>query len=106
MPCSILWIFSPIEIGFIIKSINRKIPRGFLNISKLILTVLLINLSAVDLIIAINQNGGAAADYCTPAIKIITFVSKKKQRVSKGVKVNLFWGNFDISFLKFSMLLI
>lgn len=62
-------------------SINRNIPRGFLNISKLILTAALIFLTTVDLTIAIVKNENQEVypvDYYTPAIKIATFVSKRK----------------------------
>lgn len=53
-----------------------------MNITKLILTAILIALSAADLIIAIIQNGEdrlavATVDFYSPAIKIATFVSKQ-----------------------------
>lgn len=100
MPCAFLWLFSPIEIIFIKKSINRSIPRGFLNNSKFLLTALLIILSTVDLIIvAINKDGTTAAvDYCSPAIKIATLVSKKKMRVEVILKL-LFFGDFFFSII-------
>lgn len=56
-------------------------PYGFLNVSKLILTGVLIILSLVDLTIAIVNNDNQdvfAVDYYTPVIKIATFVSKIK----------------------------
>lgn len=82
LPCAFLWIFSPLEWIYITKSVNRNIPFGFLNITKLIATAVLIILSATDLIIAIIQNGDdkfavAPFEFYSPAIKILTFVSKK-----------------------------
>lgn len=80
LPCAFLWLFSFLEIVYIRNSINRNIPYGFLNVSKLLLTGALIILSIVDLIVAIANNDSEpvfAVDYYTPAIKIATFVSKR-----------------------------
>lgn len=78
LPCAFLWLFTPLELFYIKKSINRNVPYGFVNVSKLILTGALIILSIVDLIVAIvnNDNDNVhAVDYYTPVIKIATFVS-------------------------------
>lgn len=78
-PCAFLWLFSFLEIFYIKNSINRNIPFGFLNISKLALTGLLVILSIVDLSIAIvniDDPKVHPVDYYTPVIKIATFVSE------------------------------
>lgn len=81
LPCAFLWLFSFLDVFYIKNSINRNIPRGFLNSSKLILTGTLILLSIVDLIVVIvnkEEQDIFPVDYFTPAIKITTFVSKEK----------------------------
>lgn len=77
-PCAFLWLFSFLEIFYIKNSINRNIPYGFLNVSKLLLTGVIIVLSIVDLAVAILNSDDRAlfpVDYYTPVIKIATFVS-------------------------------
>lgn len=78
-PCAFLWLFSFLEIVYIKNSINRNIPFGFLNVSKLLLTGLLVILSIVDLSVAIvniDDPKVHPVDYYTPVIKIATFVSE------------------------------
>lgn len=78
-PCVFLWLFSFLEIFYIKNSINRNIPFGFLNVSKLLLTGLLVILSIVDLSVAIvniDDSNVHPVDYYTPVIKIATFVSE------------------------------
>lgn len=74
-------LFSFLEIFYIKNSINRNVPYGFLNVTKLILTGALIVLSFVDLVIVILNNEERdvfPVDYYTPAIKIATFVSSSR----------------------------
>lgn len=57
---------------------NRNVPWGVLNISKLVFTAALVILTAVDLIMAVNSRMEAhiyPVDFYTPIIKIVTFVS-------------------------------
>lgn len=57
---------------------NRNVPWGILNVSKLVFTAALIILTAVDLIMAINsrmETHTYPVDFYTPIIKIATFVS-------------------------------
>lgn len=59
-------------------AMNRNVPWGVLNCSKLVLTAALIILTAVDLIMALNSRMEAhiyPVDFYTPIIKIATFVS-------------------------------
>lgn len=60
-------------------SMNRNVPWGIFNISKLILTGALILLTLVDFIMAIKDQHEAhiySVDIYTPVIKIVSFVSK------------------------------
>lgn len=78
LPCGFLWLFAILEVFYMKNSINRNIPWGFVNSSKLILTGGLIVLSFIDLIVVnINQNEQDIypVDFYTPVIKIATFVS-------------------------------
>lgn len=73
-----MWLFTPLEIFYIKNSINRNIPYGFVNVSKLFLTGVLIILSIIDLayaLINIENKALYAVLYFTPVIKIATFVS-------------------------------
>lgn len=76
-PCAFLWLFSFLEIFYIKSSINRNIPYGFLNVTKLFLSGVLILVSIIDAVVAIANNGHREVypvDYYTPAIKVATFV--------------------------------
>lgn len=64
------------EIYYIRNSKDRNIPLGFLNMSKMGITLGLILLSTADVIWAITSDSVTHAVYLyTPVIKISTFVS-------------------------------
>lgn len=78
VPCIFLWLFSGIEIYYFLNSKSKNIPYTWLFILKQILIVALIILSIVDIGTAIHRSTYVKVynvDYCTPVIKIITFVS-------------------------------
>lgn len=78
VPCAFLWLFSGIEIYYFLNSKNKNIPYTWLFISKQILIITLILLNIVDLGIAIYKSTYKEVynvDYCTPIIRIVTFVS-------------------------------
>ncbi|XP_006612231.1 multidrug resistance-associated protein 1 [Apis dorsata] len=77
VPCAFLWLFSGIEIYYFLNSKNKNIPYTWLFISKQILIITLILLNIVDLGIAIHKSTYEKVynvDYCTPIIKIVTFL--------------------------------
>ncbi|XP_055295156.1 multidrug resistance-associated protein 1-like [Sitodiplosis mosellana] len=77
VPCVFLWLFTPLEIYFMKSSKNRNVPSGFCYSCKLTLTLALIVLSLVDLTMAIDRsdrNTVYPVSYCTPIIKMITFI--------------------------------
>ncbi|OAD61579.1 Multidrug resistance-associated protein 1 [Eufriesea mexicana] len=77
VPCAFLWLFSGIEIYYFLNSKSKNIPYTWLFISKQILIVALILLSIVDLGKAIYKSTYKEVynvDYCTPFIKIVTFI--------------------------------
>lgn len=85
LPCTLLWLFSLLDVYYIKNSIHRNIPQGFLNISKIILTMTLLLLSIIDLIVTIVNSGGQGVypvDYYTLTIKIATFVSIHRIQVT------------------------
>lgn len=80
IPCIFLWIFSSLEIYYILSSKNRDIPWNWLNISKLSVTFIIIILTITDLATAINSSKSETTevhnvDIYSPVIKILTFVS-------------------------------
>lgn len=77
-PCAFLWGFLFMDIYFLVTSKHGNIRWGFINISKIVTTFLLIALSCIDLGMAIDMRdpqGLYPVHIVTPSIKIITFVS-------------------------------
>lgn len=76
IPCIFLWTFSGLEVYYILNSKKKDIPWSVLNVSKIILSSVLIILSLTDVITALNSDNIAySVDIYTPIIKILTFVS-------------------------------
>ncbi|XP_043526935.1 multidrug resistance-associated protein 1 isoform X6 [Frieseomelitta varia] len=101
VPCAFLWLFSGIEIYYFLNSKSKNIPYTWLFISKQILIVALIVLNIVDLGRAIHRSTYEKVynvDYCTPVIKIITFIKagtlviyNKKYGMRTSGLLFLFW---------------
>ncbi|KAK9303948.1 hypothetical protein QLX08_004533 [Tetragonisca angustula] len=101
VPCAFLWLFSGIEIYYFLNSKSKNIPYTWLFISKQILIVTLIVLNIVDLGRAIHRSTYEKVynvDYCTPVIKIITFIKasilviyNKKYGMRTSGLLFLFW---------------
>lgn len=80
VPCIYLWLAAFLDAYYIVSSKERNIPWNILNISKLIITSLLIVLTFVDLGVTVHRESKEddnvfSVDYYTPIIKILTFVS-------------------------------
>ncbi|XP_060803850.1 multidrug resistance-associated protein 1 isoform X3 [Amyelois transitella] len=80
IPCFYLWAASLLDIYYIVNSKERNIPWNMLNISKLVITSLLIVVTCVDLGVAVHHSTGEQgefdvynADYYGPVLKISTF---------------------------------
>ncbi|XP_049867756.1 multidrug resistance-associated protein 1 isoform X1 [Pectinophora gossypiella] len=80
VPCIYLWVFACLEAYYILNSKERNIPWNMLNISKLIITFLLIVLKFVDLGVTVHRSSKEDeeeevfnADYYCPIIKLLTF---------------------------------
>ncbi|XP_015175305.1 PREDICTED: multidrug resistance-associated protein 1 isoform X2 [Polistes dominula] len=77
VPCLFLWIFSAMEVYYLLNSRRKNIPYTWLYISKQVLTAALIVLTIVDLGKAIHNIPYETVynvDYVTPVIKIVSFV--------------------------------
>ncbi|KAG5674807.1 hypothetical protein PVAND_004755 [Polypedilum vanderplanki] len=75
IPCAFLWIFAALDVFYMRNSKDRNIPKGILNISKLILTALITILTICDLVYAITYKGETfPVNFYTPVIKIATFI--------------------------------
>ncbi|CAD1468702.1 unnamed protein product, partial [Heterotrigona itama] len=106
VPCAFLWLFSGIEIYYFLNSKSKNIPYTWLFISKQILIVALIVLNIVDLGRAIHRSTYEKVynvDYCTPVIKIITFIKagtlviyNKKYGMRTSGLLFLFWFLFAL----------
>lgn len=69
-----------LDLFYILNSKERNIPWNLLNISKLVITCLLIVLKFVDLGVTVHKSSKEDedvfnADYYSPIVKILTFVS-------------------------------
>uniref|UniRef100_A0A1B6E9X5 ABC-type glutathione-S-conjugate transporter n=1 Tax=Clastoptera arizonana TaxID=38151 RepID=A0A1B6E9X5_9HEMI len=78
VPCLFLWIFSPLEIYYILHSNTRNVPWSVLNILKLSIVLLLIFLNIIQYASAsmMNSKGDLtyAVDIWTPVVRIVTFL--------------------------------
>ncbi|XP_013142439.1 PREDICTED: multidrug resistance-associated protein 1 [Papilio polytes] len=76
-PCLFLWVAALLDTYYILNSKERNIPWNILNISKLVITCLLIVLKFVDLGVTVHKSSKDEevfnADYYSPIIKILTF---------------------------------
>lgn len=67
------------EAYYLLNSKRRNVPYTWLFISKQVLTIGLILLSIIDLGVAIHASVYGrtvySVDYCTPVVKIVSFVS-------------------------------
>nr|XP_021201313.2 multidrug resistance-associated protein 1 isoform X4 [Helicoverpa armigera] len=77
-PCLYLWAAAFLDTYYILNSKERNIPWNILNISKLLITCLLIVLKFVDLGVTVHTSSQGEkevfnADYYSPIIKILTF---------------------------------
>ncbi|KAL1139319.1 hypothetical protein AAG570_006305 [Ranatra chinensis] len=102
VPCIFLWVFSSLDIFYIVISKTENIPWNWRNISKLGVNGLLIVIALIDFIYALlnYQNGSEIypVDIVTPVIKIVslalcfvlTLMHRKRGQRSSGV-LFLFW---------------
>ncbi|CAD0199749.1 unnamed protein product [Chrysodeixis includens] len=77
-PCLYLWVAALLDAYYILSSKERNIPWNMLNISKLVITCLLIVLKFVDLGVTVHTSSQGEievfnADYYSPIVKILTF---------------------------------
>lgn len=103
VPCAFLILFTPLEFYYIKKSRQARIPWGLLNISKFIVTTLLIVLSIVDLAMAITKADGHPEEifdvhFTTPPIRLVSFLITmilvllhKKKGIRTSGLLFLFW---------------
>ncbi|XP_072938928.1 multidrug resistance-associated protein 1 isoform X2 [Epargyreus clarus] len=77
IPCLFLWVAALLDAYYILHSKERNIPWNILNITKLIITCLLIVLKFVDLGVTVHRSSKEEtvfnADYYSPIVKILTF---------------------------------
>nr|CAD7403901.1 unnamed protein product [Timema cristinae] len=102
IPCSFLWLFSSLETYYILHSKTKNVPWNWLNISKIILTALLIVLSIADVGLVASRRSNEfevfSVDYYTPIIRMVTFaltialiVYNRKRGLRTSGLLFLFW---------------
>ncbi|KAG5675829.1 hypothetical protein PVAND_005699 [Polypedilum vanderplanki] len=74
VPCFFLWIFSPLDIMWRLKSRYSDIPWSFLNVTKFIILLLLISLCLTNLIVLIDIEEIFPVQFVSAGIQIITFI--------------------------------
>ncbi|XP_077284669.1 multidrug resistance-associated protein 1-like [Arctopsyche grandis] len=75
-PCVFLWVFSFMEFSYLRNSKERNVPLSYINLTKLLITFLLLVLTIVDIGLAIDKSSAQDVpnvEFVTPAIKIISF---------------------------------
>lgn len=78
VPCFFIIFFTPLELYNIKTSRYADIPWSFLNVTRLLISIILIGLSASDLVYGIISKGSPGVynvHIFTPIIKMVTFVS-------------------------------
>nr|CAD7402137.1 unnamed protein product [Timema poppensis] len=101
-PCLFLWLFTPLEYYYMHCSKSRDIPWNWYNGSKMVLTILLVLLSAGELgasiYLSLHGHETYHVDYITPAIKIVTLmltltlsVNNKRKGLQSSGLLFLFW---------------
>ncbi|CAG9797144.1 unnamed protein product [Chironomus riparius] len=101
VPCLYLWLFSIVDLRRRSRSRRSDIPWSFLNLSKLVFTILLVCLSIVDLTLMLAIATGEEifdVQYVSIGIKLVTFIflvfiqlyhKKKGHRTS--IYLFIFW---------------
>ncbi|CAI6345762.1 unnamed protein product [Macrosiphum euphorbiae] len=76
-PCLFLWLFSPLEIYYLVNSKYRDIPWNWLNMAKVAGSSILCIISTIDFVYAIIRYSSMmvvfSVDIYTPLLKLITF---------------------------------
>ncbi|KAK7081053.1 Canalicular multispecific organic anion transporter 1, partial [Halocaridina rubra] len=102
IPCGFLWLFAPLETHYLIRSVDRLIPWTWINITKLVLSVLLILTQCVDFFYAVHLSTVGedvpGVLYVTPFVLIISLVlqvvfvlMEKKRGIQSCGYLFLFW---------------
>ncbi|XP_030564885.1 multidrug resistance-associated protein 1, partial [Drosophila novamexicana] len=79
-PCAFFWLFMLFDFWYLKASLDKNIPWNRLNISKLLVNVGLLVVTALDLIMSFVKKGGDSelplygVDIWTPIIKLLTFL--------------------------------
>ncbi|KAK9886060.1 hypothetical protein WA026_014842 [Henosepilachna vigintioctopunctata] len=73
-PCAFLWTFSFLEVYYLLNSKSKNIPWNWLNVSKLLITLLLCVLSVAEFIDSCSSSREIYnVDIYTPVIKLLSF---------------------------------
>ncbi|CAL4058622.1 unnamed protein product, partial [Meganyctiphanes norvegica] len=101
VPCIFLWVLTPLEIKFILTSKDRLIPWSWVNVLKILTSIILLIVEGAEFIYTVTQLDTIElewGDYLKPALLfatimlqlILVLVGKKRGIQSSGV-LFLFW---------------
>lgn len=90
-PCAFLWLFCLFDFYYLTASLDRDIPWNKLNVIKLIVNLLLLLLTAGDIVAALVKGTESAlihpVDIWTPVIKFVTFVRSLRVKYSSSISL-------------------
>ncbi|KAG7197439.1 hypothetical protein KM043_013293 [Ampulex compressa] len=100
-PCAFLWVFSAMEVYYLLNSKRKNVPCTWIFISKQVLTASLILLTLIDIgkaVLRSTYDVVYSVDYYTPVVKIISFslaavllIYNKKCGIRTSGLLFLFW---------------
>ncbi|XP_069171929.1 multidrug resistance-associated protein 1 isoform X6 [Procambarus clarkii] len=102
VPCGFLWLFAPLEIFYLRDSVDRLVPWTWLNISKLVVSVLLLSLQCISFFYAVQQdsidNNVPGVNYMMPSVIFVTILlqlifvlMEKKRGIQSSGYLFIFW---------------
>ncbi|XP_042224815.1 multidrug resistance-associated protein 1-like isoform X3 [Homarus americanus] len=102
VPCGFLWLFAPLEVHYLRHSVDRLVPWSWVNVSKLVISLLILILQCISFFYTIQQHstGNSVADvyYVTPCIifasvllQLIFVMLDKKYGIQSSGYLFIFW---------------
>ncbi|XP_069159719.1 multidrug resistance-associated protein 1 [Procambarus clarkii] len=101
VPCGFLWLFAPLEISYIVNSVDRLVPWSWINISKLVVSTLVLACEAVSFFDVVDRSSGEdvpGVDYMAPALiflsvllQLVFVMLEKKRGMQSSGYLFTFW---------------
>ncbi|KAK3859641.1 hypothetical protein Pcinc_034255 [Petrolisthes cinctipes] len=102
VPCGFLWLFLLLEISYLHRSLDRLIPWSWINVSKMITSLLLLILECVNFFYTVQQDSSGEpvpdVNYLTPCIifftilvQLVLVMLEKKRGMQSSPILFFFW---------------